>query len=167
MHFGFPAAVNPWLTFGVQAVTGITTVIIAGLVAWITRRNSQIAREKLRLDLYERRYAIYKQTVMFNMNLVLWTGDEAQTERSLSFFELSAEARFLFPPQSGVTAFLNEMHEHASFIVRFKSTFDACAGMPEEQVRLAKERSEHVGWLTTSMPELAKRMGPYLNFYSI
>jgi hypothetical protein len=40
MHFGFPAAVYPWLTFGVQTVTGATTATVAWFVARISKRQA-------------------------------------------------------------------------------------------------------------------------------
>ena len=64
MHIGFPANVNPWLTFSVQTITGATTAMVAWFVARISKRNSEIARQKLRLDLYERRYTIAERQHM-------------------------------------------------------------------------------------------------------
>jgi hypothetical protein len=72
MHFGFPAAVYPWLTFGVQTVTGATTATVAWFVARISKRQAETNRQKLRLDLYERRYAVYREARRFRDGVTLW-----------------------------------------------------------------------------------------------
>jgi hypothetical protein len=166
MRFGFPANVNPWLTFGVQTITGIATVAIAGLVAWITRRNSEIARQKLRLDLYERRYAVYREARRFRDSVTLWNREPTVTIAE-SFVELAEQARFLFPPDSGVASYLEEMAKHAHFVLNFEIRYRSSDATPEEQARLAEQKAEHDYWLARSMPELERRMGPYLNFHSI
>ena len=106
MHFGFPAAVYPWLTFGVQTVTGATTATVAYFVARISKRQAETNRQKLRLDLYERRYAVYREARQFRDGVILWKDNESEVKRADSFVELFEEATFLFPPRSGVESYL-------------------------------------------------------------
>jgi hypothetical protein len=167
MHFGFPATVNPWFTFGVQTVTGATTAIVAWIVAQISKRQAETNRQKLRLDLYERRYAVYREARRFRDSVTLWKDSETEVKRADSFAELSEQAGFLFPPNSGVTSHLEEMGKRAHFILNFDFRYRSREGKPEEQASLAEQKAEHDYWLSRSMPELEKRMGPYLNFYSI
>jgi hypothetical protein len=98
--------------------------------------------------------------------VTLWNR-EPQVTTADSFAELSEQARFLFPPGSGVASYLQEMGKHAHFILNFDIRYRACEAMPEEQASLAEQKAEHDYWLARSMPELEKRMGPYLNFHSI
>lgn len=49
---------------------GITTTAIAGIVAWIAFQQHILAREKFKLDLFEKRFAIYKATEKFINEIV-------------------------------------------------------------------------------------------------
>ncbi len=49
---------------------GITTTVIAGIVAWIAYQQHILAGEKFKLDLFEKRFAIYKATETFINEIV-------------------------------------------------------------------------------------------------
>jgi hypothetical protein len=55
----------PWFTLCMQCVTGVTTSVVAVLVWVISRRQAKTASEKLRLDLYDRRFRIYSRTLVY------------------------------------------------------------------------------------------------------
>lgn len=52
---------------------GIATVAIAIYVAFVGTFQWITAREKLRLDLYDRRFDVYARTVEFMQSLMFWT----------------------------------------------------------------------------------------------
>jgi hypothetical protein len=157
----------PSLELAVKGITGVAATTIAIYVAKISKRQADTAREKLRLDLYEHRYAIYKNALAFRNNLLMWDATEEQQELAKSFVLLYDEARFMFPPSSGVADYLNEMHRHAFFIVKHESTVTALNSFPGEQVRLSNERDQHLSWLVNSIPHLVEKMAPHLNFHVI
>jgi hypothetical protein len=134
----------PSIDLAVKAITGIATVTIAVYVAKISKRQADTATEKLRLDLYEHRYAIYRNALAFRNNLLFWDGKEEQQELASSFALLYDEAEFMFPPESGVANYLDEMNRHAFFIVKHESTVAAFNAFPVEQVRLSNERDQHL-----------------------
>ena len=88
--------------FGIRVGTGLVTTTIAVLVYIITRRQATTAKEKLRLDLYEKRFAIYMRTLDFFDALVSWKDTEEQKTLIAPFYRSYREARFLFPDSSGV-----------------------------------------------------------------
>ena len=73
---------------------------IAAVVAIITRSQWKINREKLRLDLFERRFDIYYKTVEMCRVLEVWDGEAVQKATVSDFYRAFHEAKLLFPPES-------------------------------------------------------------------
>src|SRR5882724_1578744 len=94
----------------VKVLSAIATTVIAVFVAMITRRQWKTNQEKLRLDLYSRRYNIYESVLTLQQALIYW--DKApeieQKEMMLLFFKSMHESRFLFPGNSGVFEFMQD-----------------------------------------------------------
>lgn len=161
----FATPVNPWVNVCITGISAVATTVIAGYVAAISARQWRTNREKLRLDLYNRRFEIYIRVLGFYQELIQWEGSSEQVERQAPFIKAYAESRFMFPPQSGVYEYLKEFSGHAFKIVQFKKTVEALSSLPEETTKLALERSNHANWILVSMAEIERKMGPYLNFH--
>ena len=94
----------------------VVSACIAGAAWWTSR-------EKLRLDLYNRRFETYSRTLDFYYALSDWTPTELekastslQDSRELSktqraFIKASREAQFLFDDGSGIHQLLEQMHK--------------------------------------------------------
>lgn len=75
----------------------LPTIIIGLIAVFIAWRQYVTARQKLRLDLFNRRFDIYKQVVEL-MELGVTTAPPAQIAEGLAkFATISLEAKFLFP----------------------------------------------------------------------
>jgi hypothetical protein len=67
----------------------------------IAKEQACIAREKLRLDLYDRRFEIFSSIFDFYNAMISWTGTLEQEEARARFFRAYQESGFLFTRESG------------------------------------------------------------------
>lgn len=73
-------------------------------MALISYRQWRTANDKLRLDLYNRRFDLYSRVLALEGVLAGWTDNDREKEILAGFKRALDEARFLFPPESGVSA---------------------------------------------------------------
>jgi hypothetical protein len=86
------------MSSALKTIEGIATVIIAVYVASIGTFQWFTAREKLRLDLYNRRFEVYLRALDFMQALMMWSSippEERQPKR-IAFIRATRESRFLF-----------------------------------------------------------------------
>jgi hypothetical protein len=141
----------------IALVTSIVSVVIA-LAALM------ISREKLRMDLYNRRFEIFRAAVnLRNLHCEEWTRSDAQLEVRSAFFRALEEAGFLFKEGSGVIEVLNRMHLASQFIVRHEPPSQP--GYPDDEQRRYVEDKV---WITDgSIRELRENIAPFLNFKTL
>src|SRR5665213_3562331 len=97
------------------ATLATTTSVVASVIAvcafvlawWGWRDN----RDKIRLDLFNRRFAIYQRVLVFYQELIVWEDREDQKALIPPFIEATREALFIFPRKSGVYEYLQEFWE--------------------------------------------------------
>jgi len=160
--------VAPWIDIGLKVLTAVAATTVAAYVARISWRQWKNNQEKLRLDLYERRFDIYMRVLDFHRELIAWNDTDAQKSSQQPFIRAVRESRFLFPESSGVYAFLEEFSSHAFYITNFRSARQGWGpAFPLEQVKLAQEFTAHVNWILTSIDTLENKLAPLLNFHAI
>jgi hypothetical protein len=106
----------------VPLAISVLSLLFAGAAWWINR-------EKLRLDLYNRRFDIYSRTLDLLHALETWNPTAAEiSARSLqdssgldkalkAFTKASRESRFLFDDESGIFKHLEQLHSDAIGII--------------------------------------------------
>lgn len=128
-------------------VTVLVPIFVSGAVAYFVYQQARTAKEKLRLDLYNRRLAIYERVVTFyrhNILSVKWTNftnedrDKLITDLTLA----TREARFLFKESDGILALFEEFTDSV----------------------MSTDREDHLEIILQSIED---KMAPYLNFHSI
>jgi hypothetical protein len=143
-------------------------VIISLAVLGVSYASYRAVRAKMRLDLYNRRFEIYRATIELYQKLLMWdvTGTPQQDAARSRFKMGMLESHFLFSPLSGVFNTLDEF-ERLSFIVTGNKQ---TARMPGVGGKMASDMaSENTTILVTTMDDLIKKlrkqMGSYLNFH--
>jgi hypothetical protein len=159
-------APNPWFAVVISAISAVSTTIVAGYVAVISRRQWKTNQEKLRFDLYDRRFEIYLAVLNFYQALVLWEGTEAQIALQMPFLRAYRESMFLFPPESGVYQLLTEFHSHAYNITQYEKFLPIWR---EAEILMAKtnERTASVNWILKSIETLEEKMKPFISFHRL
>jgi hypothetical protein len=122
-------------------------------------------REKLRLDLYERRFSIYELADGLYQQLRAWNDDEGVTgqlsEAASNFRIASVEGHFLFSKESGVPAALQEITDDAFYIINWTMRLKASTAAVEPD-----DLKNRTARFMNALTPLRTKMGPFLNFHS-
>ena len=138
------------------------TPLIAVVVTYVAWRQWRVNVYRLRLDLFEKRYAVFDATRKF-LSLIL----RKATFEMNDFYEFRAnvsDADFLF--KKDVVKYLGNIDDKALQLNTTQDTYKPLlAG--DERTKLVKEEKEILKWLTDQLPELKKIFTPYINFKKI
>lgn len=146
---------------------GVTTPIVAIYAVWIARQQGRINRDKLRLDLYQRRFHIYESVVAFYAALL---GSKEQmrtdefTQKQMDFIRSVRESRFLFDEASGIHERLEMLSSKYYAIVGYKTEAQAIANDPPSVIKWHQDMVAALALFEKSIGELESAMLPYLMF---
>lgn len=121
-----------------------------------------------RLDLYDRRFAIYEKTLAFK--LLLDNSDEKSiktaefVEVRRAFIKSMREAQFLFKPESGVLKRMIDLQRASFDIINSRETRGQHNDMPSLVILLKQKAMAAFNLFEESIPFLENAMAPYLNF---
>lgn len=135
------------------------TVIIGLSVAVVAYQQYRLAKDKLRLDLFEKRFSVYKGVQVF-LTKVMSKGRVEQDDL-FEFRAATQDAVFLF--EEDIPEFIKSLDEKALTV---NTIGEQLEGIPrgEERSRLVGQRSEGLRWLWGQLPHLKDVFGPYLRF---
>jgi hypothetical protein len=133
----------------------ILAFVVAFFALWVSA-------DKLRLDLYNKRFDIYVRTVKFYQALMR---EEDGTFAALQadFIIASRESKFLFSPKSGVHDLLSLLNSASFTIIGRKSL---PKGLPPEAI-VANEKLffDALALWNSSIEKLEDLMAPCLNYH--
>lgn len=157
----------------VALIISFASASFAGIAAWSNR-------QKLRLDLYNRRFDVYSRALDFYHALLRWEPTELEKETNslldspelrttqTAFIKAKAEARFLFAEKSGIRKVLEEMHDDTIGIIGFKRDLSPkLAGQTEMMLLAYAKFSEQLNRVNAAIPLLEDRLSDYLDFHVI
>jgi len=153
-------------------ITSIATSVIAGCALLLTFRSGQDNRDKLRLELFNRRFSIYQRVLVFYQALVDWNDTDEQKALIPPFIEASREALFIFPKKSGVYEHIQKIWDHSLKITKHQevmSGFAAAQLYGDEETRkqiekVVDERIKVGEWILSSITELETLMKNSMSF---
>jgi hypothetical protein len=154
-----------WASTTLGLAVPVLTVLIGASVALIAYYQWKTNREKLRFDLYQRRFEVYLRVLDFHM--ALWQQDEPKLDvLHVPFMKAFWESKFLFPRESGIYAFLDEYNLRSAHVRVYRSPLS-----PASQGDVSQEERAHLIedqiWIKDCIGILDEKLGPYLNFNSI
>jgi hypothetical protein len=148
-------------------MTALATTTVAVYVARISRRQWQTNQEKLRFDLYNRRFEIYLRVLDFHQALIVWEGTDEQVALQAPFIKAYRESRFLFPDNSGIYSFLKEFFDHSFVIANFHEVPPLSVIGTEEFTKQSNKRTASANWILKSIGPLEQKLSPFLNFHEL
>ena len=180
-----------WFEEGVKLVTPIATVVVAVYVGNISKRSAdtaqdisrrqtavaeqqaRTAQEKLRLDLYDRRFDVYRNAMVFHAAITKWrnTGDRTKdykTESNLlmPLLEALRESYFLFPTASGIQNHLLMLQATSTIVIDLKQRIGR--NFTDELDPVAPDTYESAMKFMLDSPEKLRQLfAPYLNFHEV
>jgi hypothetical protein len=156
-----------WIAF-LNAIAPICGYFIAAIALWVASRQSKTSREKLRLDLYDKRFAVYERTLAFYQALE-GPPESLQSDafRSVGkeFIKAYRESQFLFEAGSGIFELLGQMKARAARIEGCKT--HAKELDPETALKLFEAATEAQRFWDASIEKLEQAIAPYLNFHKV
>ena len=134
----------------------LAIVIFAGLQCWISSN-------KLRLDLFDRRYKVYDAAKKF-LNL---TFQETNELTDLAEFNIAvADAEFLF--ESDVLNYLKQLRENAAHLRTTRTLLERPRSLTDDELKKrAKAKEEDINRLISELNEMTKVFSRYLGFAHI
>jgi hypothetical protein len=146
----------------------IATLCIAGVVGLITIGQYVVNKERLRLDLYNRRFDIYSRALSFYHALLKFDPAKKRDNFDLlqnEFIRGYRESQFLFDKKDGVYDMLGEMHSRSFKIIGFRERGGDLLSTPEYYLKMQQEMLEAMRWFNeTAIFELERRIARYLYF---
>lgn len=156
-HISFKDVAGPIATI----IAALAAVSVTAYFAWhqktIAKEQVDIAREKLRHDLYERRYRVFDAARKLLCEIAV---HGTASEDDLRAFVIgTSDAAFLF--DDDLAKFLEEMRGRAQ---KLQSLIQAMESMPvgDQKTNTEKQRSEHFMWLWQQLDGLVTRFKPLL-----
>jgi len=137
----------------------VVTLCNALVVAVVAIRQYQLSKERFKLDVFDRRYNIYKSTQTFLKKILLC--QKIKEEDIQEFRENIQDYMFLFG--NDIHTFLKPIEEKALCLwENEKKLEDDSIG--EERSKLVNKRTELSKWLKEQEPLLRDKFMPYLAF---
>jgi hypothetical protein len=165
-----PTQAKDWFDYLVVLVPPSIMVLIAAFVAWVAYQQWKTNKEKLRLDLYNRRFDIYAKTVSFYQALLDFDAlNKAGIFSRLhkEFITAQRESQFLFDRSSGIFEILKDLHLATFKITGFKEHGEEFAGpgTQNEYQKMQKEMLNAYSQFEKSIEKLESKIARYLNFH--
>lgn len=145
-------------------VTSVATVCIAGFVAFIGFHQWRISKDKLRLDLFNRRFDIYLRVLDYFIGLSGTHNTPGPPKELEPFIKAVRESRFMFPQDSEVYQHLEEFRVRTNEVGNYTSSLTILSDMPEERAKLTQRQISNTAWLNGAMVTLEDKMKPYMSF---
>ncbi|KWD57257.1 hypothetical protein WL68_02715 [Burkholderia cepacia] len=140
------------------AIVALVVGIVGGLIAW---RQYRVARAKLNLDLFEKRYDLFMVVWTFVSGVVQGSEQRFNSQERIAMINLLPKMEFLFG--NDLAEYVREINSrHASLWSINNAVARNNDVMPEEH---AQEHLELMKWFAgEALHGVRKRFGEYLNF---
>jgi len=144
----------------------MTTIFVA-YIGWQQWRTS---RDKLRLDLYNKRFDVYSKTISFYQALCDYRAAEVDgrlASSHIDFIKVKLESQFLFRPDSKIMETLYTLHSEAFNIIGCMDIGGELlnAGLHNEFMIMHNDKNQAFPVFDKAITDLAEKVAPYLNFH--
>ena len=133
--------------------------VMSIFLAYIAYQQMKTNKNKLKLDLYNKRFEIYTNALKFYQELI---GEEVSKETHLKFINSKEASIFLFSKDIEIYKLLDEMHSKSFKVIGFKKHGKDIACDPAVFLKSNNEMQQVLSWFNEQVPELRKKMQRYL-----
>ena len=157
------------------AATIIASFVAVGVTAYFARQQTAIAREQartarenLRHNLYERRWAIFESIFDYYRAMIGWQGTSEQEKAKERFFRSYQQAGFLFSKE--IEELMKSLNDKGNFVTGMKELMANPASRPDPKT--GSEYMKKINDIQTKGFEegflkLKAAISPYLTFEHI
>ncbi len=136
----------------------LPSAITTTFLAYIAYQQMKINERKLNLDLYNKRFSVYTDTLRFYHELA---GEDVSQETLRAFIGSKEASELLFSKDSTIFELLDSMHNESFKIIGIKRHEKDFPGTL--QLADSKTLNETYFWFGNQLVELKTKMAPYLN----
>ncbi len=162
----FKAFAGPIATIFALIVAASVTTYFAWHQRNIADQQKEIARDKLRLDLFDRRYKAFESIFPYYNAIIGWRETDKQKEARTNFFMAYHQSRFLFG--ESVESIFKELVDAGNKVIGFRENRDLFKDDPELLIKGFKETQNillnvfdtHLSWLKSAIQ-------PYIDFTKV
>ena len=152
-------------SFASELIKGLpaafVALVIGAIAAFLTWRQYEVARAKLKFDLFDRRFAIFQQTWEILSEVVIRGTREKNYGLATPFNDFLPQARFLFGKD--ISDYLDEASTNWADLHALEAERADLSG--QERLRNIERARELRNWFEEEAKEGCKRtFGSYLNF---
>lgn len=140
----------------IQILQGALTPLIAALAVFIAWQQWTTNRNKLKLDLFERRYAYYEAATEMVGRIL--TSGRASTELTFEFLTRTKGAKFLLG--TSLAEYLDELYRRAVRLQGLGSELESLSG--EERSRNIQRQRELKEWFQAQFDVMDKKFAKLL-----
>lgn len=139
----------------------LTTLLVGAFATYVAYRQYSLGREKFKLDLFEKRFAVFTGARIF-LSRVFREG-KAELPTLFEYRAAIGESSFLYGRE--LVEYLESIYTHG---LNLHTKMEEMQPLPvgTERSALAQEISNETRWLVDQLPKLKDRFHPYLGFES-
>jgi hypothetical protein len=162
----FCTTANP-SNFFTTYITPLASPLIALAVGIVAYQQWKTAQEKLRLDLYNRRFDVYSATIDLIQAMMVWASLDpiGRLETHRLFIKAALESQFLFAGDPSIVALLDEINTNAfivrGFVEHIAPLTSRMGGQFQAEYQKKQDALEAIMASTTP---LGQKLAPYLAF---
>jgi hypothetical protein len=145
-------------------IASIAAVSVTTYFAWHQKR---LAKKKLRLDLFERRWAVLQSAHDYYSAACSWQDTPEQHAAEIRFSNACRVSKFLFASENGVEGILKDINSAAEKMIGLKITMKSSGSNYELHKACSTELTELNGTLPDQLSKLTKAMSNYLDFQNL
>lgn len=149
--------------YWIAVLSALLTPVVAVLLGYLAYLQFRLGREKLNVDLYDKRFAVFSVTRMFLIDTGLSITRHRDESDVLKYQSVVANAAFLFNAE--IAAFVHEIYERAQRIINLKRKLGQDVS-PRERSELTAKLYRESSWVLAQLDFLERRFAPYLKFDS-
>jgi len=143
-----------------ELVKFFSYMLLGLVVAFIAYQRLVTARNKLKLDLYNKRFSIYADTLEFYQELV--AGHPSAKARKK--FMISKESSYhLFSNNREIYKLLDRMNSESLKITDYKNRDNEMEGSPKDKMDMSQDSINTIKWFNQQIPSLRDMMSEYLD----
>lgn len=149
-------------------VIAVTPIIISITVAIVGFFQYRINRQKFRLDLYNRRFAVYSKTLQYLQSH--YNSKEQEENKAIcknEFIHFYRESLFLFGGDSIVYKLLTELKDTLEFLTSYNQILSETSKNDKDTLKSIVKTKEGKRDTTKIIEDLEKALIPWLDFKKI
>lgn len=143
-----------------QVAKIITPVLMGAFLAYIAWQQMLTNKNKLKLDLYNKRFEVYTDALKFYQELM---GEEVSKNTHIRFINSKEASMFLFSKEPSIYKLLDQMHSESFKIIGFKRHGKELSGHPEQFIESNDNAQKTLQWFDEQMAVLRNKMLIFLN----